>query len=60
MQNSDSLVNCMYDSSVLDNMAPIRPSKLIWQLPYEERKSFLNQNAERISKIKPPTLTFKK
>jgi hypothetical protein len=42
MQNSDSLVNCMYDSSVLDNMAPIRPSKLIWQLPYEERKSFLN------------------
>jgi hypothetical protein len=20
----------MYDSSVLDNMAPIRPSKLIW------------------------------
>ena len=50
----------MYDSSVLDNMAPIRPSKLIWQMPYDERKSFLNQNAERISKIKPPTLTIKK
>ena len=41
MENSDSLVNCFDDSNGLDNMAPIRPSKLIWQMPYEDRKSII-------------------
>lgn len=50
----------MYDSSVLDNMAPIRPSKLIWQMPYDERKSFLNENAVVLAKFKQPNLTIKK
>jgi hypothetical protein len=22
---------------------PIRPSKVLWQMPYEERKSFMNE-----------------
>ena len=41
----------------LDQMAPIRPSNLIWQLPYEERKSYINQQCElqfnRMSKMNP-------
>ena len=45
LQNSDSLVNFINDQNggQLDQMAPIRPSNLIWQLPYEERRSFINQ-----------------
>ena len=39
--NSDSVVNCIRDSNGLEQMEPIRPSKLIWQMPYEERKSFM-------------------
>lgn len=31
-----------YQSGPIDKMEPIRPSKLIWQMPYEERKSFIN------------------
>ncbi len=41
--NSESLFNLMNDQSgPFDKMEPIRPSKLIWQMPYEERKSFIN------------------
>lgn len=48
LQNSGSLVNFINDQGggLLDQMAPIRPSNLIWQMPYDERKSFMNQQAE--------------
>ena len=29
----------------LDQMAPIRPSKLVWQLPYTDRKSFMDMGS---------------
>lgn len=45
-------------------MAPIRASNLVWQLPYDERKSILDANLEshfnRISKMQPSNLKLQK
>ena len=40
----------------LDQVAPIRPSKLLWQLPYTDRKSFMentigSKDVLRLSKM---------
>ena len=40
LQNSDSLVK-FHDTSGNEPVGVLRPSKLLWQLPYEERKGFM-------------------
>lgn len=48
-ENSDSLVKIQDSSSgVHEQLMPIRPSKVIWQLPYEERKSFMNEPNDQL------------
>ena len=41
VKNSDGLVNFIRDSNGLELAEPIRPSNIIWQMPYEDRKSFI-------------------
>lgn len=55
LMNSDSMVK-MQDSAVSSTgfgqpLEPIRPSKVVWQLPYDERKSYMQDQADNLIRI---------
>ena len=47
IQNSDSLVK-FNDTSGNEAVGQLRPSKLLWQLPYEERKGFMENQIDQV------------